>query len=72
MKIIFTIFTLFLLAGCSKNDMKPLDFKDQKPRLVIEEYLSGNVKASEFYKIDLAKLQDNLRLILMENGMGSS
>ena len=45
MKIIFTIFTLFLLAGCSKNDMKPLDFKDQKPRLIIEEYLSGNVKA---------------------------
>tara|TARA_Y100001970_G_scaffold140467_1_gene172915 strand:- start:5511 stop:5978 length:468 start_codon:yes stop_codon:yes gene_type:complete len=25
--------------------MKPTDFKDQKPRLVIEEYLSGNVKA---------------------------
>ena len=42
-KIIFTIFTLFLLAGCSKNDMKPIDFKDQKPRLVIEDYLSGNV-----------------------------
>tara|TARA_B100000579_G_scaffold13050_1_gene9517 strand:- start:272 stop:799 length:528 start_codon:yes stop_codon:yes gene_type:complete len=45
MKIIFTIFTLFLLAGCSNHDMKPIDFKDQKPRLVIEEYLSGNVKA---------------------------
>ena len=25
--------------------MKPNDFKDQKPRLVIENYLSGNVKA---------------------------
>ena len=25
--------------------MKPEDFKDQKPRLIIEEYLSGNVKA---------------------------
>ena len=25
--------------------MKPIDYKDQKPRLVIEEYLSGNVKA---------------------------
>jgi len=25
--------------------MKPTDFKDQKPRLVIENYLSGNVKA---------------------------
>ena len=25
--------------------MKPIDFKDQKPRLIIENYLSGNVKA---------------------------
>ena len=25
--------------------MKPTDFKDQKPRLIIEKYLSGNVKA---------------------------
>ena len=25
--------------------MKPEDFKDQKPRLIIEDYLSGNVKA---------------------------
>jgi hypothetical protein len=25
--------------------MKPTDFKDQKPRLIIEDYLSGNVKA---------------------------
>ena len=25
--------------------MKPEDFKDQKPRLVIEEFLKGNVKA---------------------------
>ena len=25
--------------------MKPEDFKDQKPKLVIEEFLKGNVKA---------------------------
>jgi len=25
--------------------MKPIDFKDKKPRLIIENYLSGNVKA---------------------------
>ena len=45
MKIIFIIFSLFLLTGCLNNDMKPIDFKDQKPRLIIEEYLSGSVKA---------------------------
>ena len=45
MRIILTIITLFYLAGCTGNNMKPTDFKDQKPRLIIEEYLSGNVKA---------------------------
>ena len=40
----FTLFTLIiLLNNCS--GMKPIDFKDQKPRLIIEDYLSGNVKA---------------------------
>ena len=45
MRIIFSILTLFLLFGCSNNNMKPTGFKDQKPRLIIEEYLTGNVKA---------------------------
>ena len=35
---------IFFLNGCA-NNMKPTDFKDQKPRLVIEDVLSGNVKA---------------------------
>ena len=42
-KIFIILFTIFL-TGCAK-DMKPTDFKDQKPRLVIEKYWSGNVKA---------------------------
>ena len=45
MKIIFTLFIAILLTNCSNNDMKPIDFKDQKPRLIIEDYLLGNVKA---------------------------
>ena len=45
MKIIFALLTLILLNGCSGNNMKPIDFKDQKPKLIIEDYLSGNVKA---------------------------
>jgi len=40
----FTLFALIIiLNGCS--GMKPVDFKDQKPRLIIEDYMSGNVKA---------------------------
>ena len=45
MKFIFTLLITILLTNCSGNNMKPIDFKDQKPRLIIEDYLSGNVKA---------------------------
>ena len=45
MKIIFALVVTILLTSCSGNNMKPIDFKDQKPRLIIEEYMSGNVKA---------------------------
>ena len=44
MKKFIILFLLILTTGCA-NKMKPTDFKDQKPRLVIENYLSGNVKA---------------------------
>ena len=44
MKKVFISILFFFLTGCS-NNMKPTDFKDQKPRLIIEDYLSGNVKA---------------------------
>ncbi len=45
MKFIFILLIAILLNNCSGNKMKPTDFKDQKPRLIIEDYLSGNVKA---------------------------
>ena len=45
MKNIITLISLFLLISCTGNNMKPTDFKDQKPRLIIENFLSGNVKA---------------------------
>mgnify|MGYP001171600222 CR=1 FL=1 len=45
MKNLFIILITILLTNCAGNKMKPTDFKDQKPRLIIEEYLSGNVKA---------------------------
>ena len=45
MKKIFTLLIAILLTNCSVNNMKPIDFKDQTPRLIIEDYLSGNVKA---------------------------
>ena len=39
------VFTLIIfITGCASK-MKPTDFKDKKPRLIIEDYLSGNIKA---------------------------
>ncbi len=45
MKVVFALLVTILLTSCSESNMKPTDFKDQKPRLIIEEYFNGNVKA---------------------------
>ena len=45
-KSLLLLICFVFITNCSTNqNMKPEDFKDQKPRLIIEEYLSGNVKA---------------------------
>ena len=45
-KSILLIISIFLITSCSKNNsMNPEDFKNKEPRLIIEKYLSGNVKA---------------------------
>ena len=46
LKSILLIISIMLFTSCSKNSsMKPEDFKNKEPRLIIENYLSGNVKA---------------------------
>ena len=44
MRYILILFLTLFLTNCVAG-MKPEDFKDQKPRLVIEEFLKGKVKA---------------------------
>ena len=76
MKKILVLILFLTLTGCA-NTMKPTDFKDQKPRLIIEEYLSGNVKAwgvlqnrsgkvTRQFKADLNGKWDGTTLILDE------
>ena len=56
------LFLLILITGCA-NNMKPTDFKDQKPRLIIENYLSGNVKAWGVLQNRSGKVTSNLKQI---------
>ena len=44
MRYILTLLLSLFLTNCVAG-MKPENFKDQKPRLIIEEFLKGNVKA---------------------------
>ena len=77
-KSISLIIILFLITSCSNNSaMKPTDFKDKQPRLIIEEYLEGNVKAwgvlqnrsgkvTRQFSADLNGTWDGKQLILKE------
>ena len=77
-KSILLIISLFLITSCSNNSsMKPTDFKDKQPRLIIEEYLEGNVKAwgvlqnrsgkvTRQFSADLDGTWDGKQLILKE------
>ena len=77
-KPISLIILLFLITSCSNNSaMKPEDFKNKEPRLIIEEYLSGNVKAwgvlqnrsgkvTRQFSADLNGTWDGKKLILKE------
>ena len=77
-KSISLIICAFLITSCSNNSaMKPEDFKNKKPRLIIEEYLSGNVKAwgvlqnrsgkgTRQFDADLNGTWDGKQLILKE------
>ena len=57
--LIILIILFGLITSCANNQaMKPEDFKDQKPRLIIEDYLSGNVKAWGILQNRSGKEQD--------------
>ena len=77
-KFFLLIITVLFITSCSsKQSMKPEDFKDQVPRLIIEDYLSGNVKAwgilqnrsgkvTRLFSADLNGKWDGKKLVLDE------
>ena len=78
LKAISLLILALLITSCSNNSaMKPEDFKNKEPRLKIEEYLSGNVKAwgvlqnrsgkvTRQFSADLDGTWDGKQLILKE------
>ena len=45
-RLFLLIVSLLFITSCSgKQSMKPEDFKDKQPRLIIEDFMSDNVKA---------------------------
>ena len=77
-KSISLIISILLITSCSNNSgMKPEDFKNKEPRLIIEEYLTGDVKAwgvlqnrsgkvTRQFSADLNGTWDGKKLILKE------
>ena len=76
MRKILCLILLFFLTGCA-NNMKPSDFINKEPRLIIEEFLSGEIKAwgvlqnrsgkvIRQFKADLNGNWDGKKLILDE------
>ena len=46
LRLFLLIVSLLFITSCSgKQSMKPKDFKDKQPRLIIEDFMSGNVNA---------------------------
>ena len=80
MRYILTLFLTLFLTNCVAG-MKPEDFKDQEPKLIIEEFLKGNVKAygvlqnrggkvTRQFSADLNGKWDGNQLILDEKSIG--
>ena len=65
----FTI--IIFIYGCS-NNMKPTDFKDQKPRLIIEDFLAGETKAWGILQNRSGKVTRQFEAILSGTWDGST
>ena len=80
---ILLIILIFLITSCSNSSaVKPEEFKNKEPKLVSEEYMSGNVKAwgvlqnrsgkvTRQFSADLNGTWDGKQLILKENWIRS-
>ena len=54
-RIVALVATLLTLSGCTT--MKPIDFKDTQPKLILEEYFSGRTHAWGLFEDRFGKVR---------------
>ena len=66
------IISFLFITNCStESNMKPQDFKGKQPRLIIEEYLSGEVKAWGILQNRSGKVTRQFSAVLKGNWDGN-
>ena len=71
-KGILLIISFLFITNCStESNMKPQDFKGKQPRLIIEEYLSGEVKAWGILQNRSGKVTRQFSAVLKGNWDGN-
>ena len=58
------------LTGCSTTQIQ--DYKDEKPKLVLEDYLSGNLEAHGFFQDRSGKIVKRFKVLMKATWSGNS
>lgn len=61
--------TLALLMGCSSIQVQ--DYKNEKPRLILEDYLNGNIEAHGFFQDRSGKIVKRFKVLMKGTWNGS-
>lgn len=62
--------TLALLTGCSTVQVQ--DYKNEKPTLVLENYLNGNLEAHGFFQDRSGKIVKRFKVLMKANWNGNT
>lgn len=59
-----------IISGCSTTQVQ--DYKDEKPKLVLEDYLSGNLEAHGFFQDRSGKIVKRFKVLMKATWSGNS
>lgn len=66
----FMVSILAFLTGCSSTQVQ--DYKNEKPILVLEDYLNGNLEAHGFFQNRSGKIVKRFKVIMKANWNGNT